>query len=68
MYIEKTSSSALITELLIKIYLIKKLKEIFIMGAAGNKKNKGKKQKHEASYVAEEEISEGSANKKGKKK
>lgn len=39
------------------------------MGAAGNKKNKGKKKKHEASYVEEEELSNAiSANKKGKKK
>ena len=39
------------------------------MGATGNKKNRGKNKKHEASYVEEEEISNASsANKKGKKK
>lgn len=37
------------------------------MGAAGNKKPKGMKKKHEASYVAEEATHE-TEQKKGKKK
>lgn len=39
------------------------------MGAAGNKKPKGMKKKHEASYVVEESTHQASDfNKKGKKK
>jgi hypothetical protein len=38
------------------------------MGAAGNKKNKGKKKKHEASYVLDEEVQDVTMNKKSKKK
>ncbi len=37
------------------------------MGAAGNKKPKGMKKKHEASYLTEENTQENSQ-KKGKKK
>lgn len=39
----------------------------YIMGAAGNKKPKGMKKKHEASYMAEDSTKE-TFLKKGKKK